>query len=83
MFSISIPMRSDRCELCRFTVTEARARAPAWGTIPANSYHAPDMYNVLICKRMPPVANKDGVGISPEVNKGNYCGEFKEKEGAR
>jgi hypothetical protein len=74
--------RPDRCELCRFTVTEARAHAPALGSITDNPYRVPNMYNVLVCKRMPPIANADGNGVSPVVHKSDYCGEFKVRDAA-
>lgn len=80
---IAIEPRPDRCELCRFGYIEHRYLPPPFGSHAAyDSHHPYQMADVIVCKRMPPVANSDGRGVSPVVSKGDYCGEFKEKEGA-
>jgi hypothetical protein len=75
MFAISIPVRPDRCECCRFGHAEKRYVAPPMHSLPSHSY-LQGMTDVIVCKRMPPVANADGNGVSPVVQKGDYCGEF-------
>jgi hypothetical protein len=79
MFSIPVPSRPDRCELCRFSTSDSRTRPLPYGALPGLSYNPMDTYEVLVCKRMPPSANADGTGVSPVVWAGDYCGEFKVK----
>lgn len=83
------PSRPDRCELCHWVATETRYLPPAPGSIrswnPAANYGQSvgmEATSVFVCKRMPPSANEEGRGVSPIVWAGDYCGEFKAKEGA-
>lgn len=75
----AIEPRPDRCELCRFGRIEHRYLPLPYGTLPGYGY-IPQGNDEIVCKRMPPVANADGRGVSPVVQKGDYCGEFKEKD---
>jgi hypothetical protein len=81
MLGITVETRPDRCELCRFGHIEHRYVPPPYGTVvsPYGGYKC-ETTDVIVCKRMPPVANADGRGASPVVSKGDYCGEFKEKD---
>ena len=68
MISFTQPSRPDRCELCRWSGTETRYLPPPPGSIrtwsPGSSYAYPsptEPTSVLVCKRMPPSPNEDGM----------------------
>jgi hypothetical protein len=84
MFDFKPSTRPDRCELCRHAITESRVQPLSPGAVMNyEDYFRQGAYTqtheVLVCKRMPPIPNERGVGVSPEVISGDWCGEFDTK----